>query len=365
MGSNTISTRQLCFILAFFFPVNKLVILPSVLAGTAGNDLLLAALLPLIFEGGAIFALLWLMQKTDKTLFELIEQKFGGTTARVCYFILALYFLFSVLLPLLEHRVYVQNTMYDTRPSFWVFLPFFFFSCFAAAKGLQCIGRAADVGMPVFSVAFTLLLLMAVASADFTSLLPVGHAPFPDVLKGATSSLNWFSESAWLLLFLGRVKTEKRFLLKTSLSFLGGGLIVLLFLAIFYGIFSTVSVREVYAIAKIARYYNALKTIGRVDYIFIYALMLVQLFALVVPLQLCVHALAESFHSEKYPLFSLIVNGALLLFALFFSDRFLSIEKVVNGYLFPVFLLFAYLIPALCPLFLLSKRKKGGNLNEK
>ena len=365
MGSNTISTRQLCFLLAFLLPANKLVILPSVLAGTAKNNLLLSALLLLLLEGGAIFALLFLMTRTDKTLFELIEGKFGSVTARICYFILALYLLFSAFLPLVEHRVYVQNTMYDTLPSFWVFLPFFFFSCFAAAKGLQCVGRAADVSMPVFTVAFTLLLLMAVASTDFTSLLPLGHAPVSDILKGMTASFNWFSESAWLLFFLGRVKVEKRFLLKTSLSFVGGGLIVLLFLAVFYGIFSTVAVREVYAIAKIARYYNALKTIGRVDYIFIYALMIVQLFALVVPLQLCVHALAESFHSEKYPLFSLIVNGVALLLAFSFCDRFLSIENFVNRYLFPIFLLFAYLIPALCPLFLLSRRKKGGKSNEK
>lgn len=360
MGSNTINTRQLCFILAFFFPVSKLIVLPSVLAGTAGNDLLLAALVPIALEGGATFALLWLTAHTDKTLFELVSGRFGKTAARVFFFFLALYYLFSVCVPLLEHRAYVQNTMYDARPSFWVFLPFFFFSCFAAAKGLQCVGRAADVGMPVFLVGFTFLILMAVASADFTSLLPVGRTPFPDILKGVTSALTWFSESAWLLFFLGRVKIEKKFLLKTSLSYLGGALFVLLFLAIFYGIFSTVAVREVYTIAKIARYYNALKTIGRVDYIFIYAVALVQLFALVLPLQLCVHALAESFHSEKYPLFSLVVNGIALLFTLLFSDRFLSVERAVSGYLFPVFLLFAYLLPALCPLLIGKKIKRGG-----
>ena len=136
--------------------------------------------------------------------------------ARVCYFILAVYFAFSALLPLAEHKIYIEYIMYDSLPSLLIFLPFFFFSAYAAAKGLNSTGRAADVGMPLFLVAFPLLLLMATASADFTSLLPVGRTGIGKILQGSAAILSWCSDAAWLLLFLGRVKTDKKFLTKTS-----------------------------------------------------------------------------------------------------------------------------------------------------
>lgn len=359
MQTNTISTRQLCFILAFFLPVNKIILLPSVLAKYAGNDLLISALIVFVLQGVAIFALLWLMQKKQATLFELIESRFGKWVARICYFILAVYFAFSAVLPLAEHKLYIEDTMYDTLPSLLIFIPFFLFSTYAAAKGLQCVGRAADVGMPLFLTALPLLLFMAVASADFTSLLPVGHTPAPQILQGSTRILSWCADPAWLLIFLGQVRIEKKFLTKTTLSYAFGALVVLFFLAIFYGIFSTVALNEPFALAKIARYYNALKTLGRIDYLFIYILSLVQLFALVVPVQLSAQTLAKSFNSKKLPLFSLIVNVAIFAVIVLTAESFPSLEQIINGYLFPVFLLFATVIPLLCPLFALKKKERS------
>ena len=72
-SEKVISTRQLCFILAFFFPVNKIILLPSLLAKYAGNDLLISAVIVLSLQGLAVFALLWLMKHNDATLFELIQ----------------------------------------------------------------------------------------------------------------------------------------------------------------------------------------------------------------------------------------------------------------------------------------------------
>ncbi len=357
-SEKVISTRQLCFILAFFFPVNKIILLPSLLSKYASNDLLISAAIVLLLQGLAVFALLWLMKHNDATLFELIQGKFGVWTARVCYCILGIYFAFSAVLPLAEHKLYIQQTMYDTLPSFIVFLPFFFFSLYAASKGLRSIGRAADVGMPLFLASFPLLLLMAAGSADFTSLLPVGQSSAGQILRGATTMLSWCSDAAWLLLFLGKVKIDEKFLTKTTISYAGGALAVLLFLAIFYGIFSTVALNESFAVSKIARYYNALKTLGRIDYLFVYILSLVQLFALIVPVQLSAQALSKTFNFPQ-PIFSLIINGALFLVIFFTANTFPSLERTINGYLFPVFLVFANLIPLVCPLFALKKNERS------
>ncbi len=358
MRNNVLTTRQLCLILAVFFPASKLILVPSTLSGVAKNDLLLSAGLIFLLQGAAVFALLWLTSRKNETLFSLMQNRFGEGWARTCYLVLSLYFLFAACFPLLEQKAYVLSTMYDTRPSIVVFLPFFLFSVYAAAKGLTSTGRSADLSLFFFLPAFLFLLAMAIGSADFTALLPVGFNAPSSVFRGALSVASDFAEAAYLLVFMGHVRVERGFLWKTTLSYVVGALAVLLFLAVFYGIFSTVAVRELYAVAKIARYYNALKFIGRVDFVFVYAMELVQLFALIIPIQLCVHTLARALNTQKTGVLSLLVNAALLAFILLTQDRFQSVEKIVNGYLFPVFLVFAFLLPLLCPLFALPPKKK-------
>lgn len=355
MESNSINTRQLCLILAVFFPVGKLILVPSMLANEAKNDLLLSAGILYLLQGAAVFCMLFLMRRTKKDLFSLLQERIGEPLTRTCYLLLSLYLLFICLFPLLEQKAYVIETMFDTRPTIIVFLPFFFFSVYAGSKSLTSAGRSADLSAFFFLPAFLTLLAMALGSADFTALLPLGYNSPESVLKGSLSVLASFAEAAYLLPLVGHVRVEGKFLLKTSISYLLGALAVLLFLAVFYGIFSTVSVRELYAVAKIARYYDALKFIGRVDFLLAYALEIVQLFAIVLPVQLCVQTFCRTFYTRKTGLFSLLVNIPLLLFICLTYDYFESANRIINGYLFPVFLLFSFLLPCLCPLLTFSK----------
>jgi hypothetical protein len=356
MKSNEISTRQLCFILAFFLPVCKLNVLPASLGGIAGNDLLLPALLVLLLQGAAIFALLWLMQKKPHTMPELLAEKCGSALSRAFFFILGIYFLFASLYPLLEEKVYVINTFYDTRPSLIVFLPFFLFSTYAASKGLTSIGRSADISLFLFLPSFLLLLVMATGSADFSALLPLGTAPASAIWQGCAAMLSCTAEAAYLLVFMGHVRVERHFLAKTMLSYAAGAVGVLYFLAVFYGIFSTVSTRELYALSKIARYYNALKTIGRVDYLFLYAIAIVQIFTVTLPVQLAVHSFAQAFRTDRLPFISVVINILLFVYLLLASDHFSVINNLVGKYLYPVYLVFAFALPLLSPLLALPNK---------
>ena len=357
MNRDELSTRQLCFILCVFSPAGKIILLPSILARYAGNDLLFAVAIPFALEWLAVSAALWLIGKREEPLPALLEQTAGKVFSRAALFLLGLFLLFSSIVPLVEHRLYVQNVMYDVLPSVIVFLPVFLFSAYACAKGLTCAGRAADVAAPLFLLSFAVLLFMSVASADFSELLPLAKTPAKGVLQGAVSAFNWFSSGAWVLLFQGRVKKSKGFLWKTELSYVAGMLGVFFFLAVFYGIFSTVAVNEPFAISKIARYYGALNTLGRVDYLFLYVLMLAQLFALVLPLQLSAHAFADCFSCPNLMPFSLAVNGALLSAFLLTSRNASSLIDLFGLKLFPVFLVFSFLLPLLSPLLALKKKE--------
>ena len=142
----------------------------------------------------------------------------------------------------------------------------------------------------------------------------------------------------------------------------GAGL-VMLFLAVFFGIYASLAPREHYAFSKIAQYFPALSVVGRIDLIFIYFLTVVLFFYTCLPLQYTTELLSQTFQTEKKVIISLLLNVALLLFVLFFNQRYDFFQSLLTGKLFFVFWIFADLLPLL--LLLLQKEKTNAKTRKK
>ena len=95
---------------------------------------------------------------------------------------------------------------------------------------------------------------------------------------------------------------------------LAGGGAVLLFLALFYGIFQGIAPVQFFAFAKTAKYFPAVGILGRVDYLFIYALALAMIFSSLMPMLSAAELLKEAFGESKPKclLYSLLLNGAMI-----------------------------------------------------
>jgi len=351
---NKLSARQLCLFLACLTPCGKLLSAPAVLAREAGGDLLLSALINFVFQGVIIFFILWLAERTELTFFDLLKNTFGKVAAKAIYFIFALYFLFYALFPLLEQKFFVQSELYDSLPSLLVFLPFFLFSLFACTKNITAIGRSADIALPLFVISVGGLLFMSFSSADFSAILPVGDSSPLKVLSGSAHTQNWFSDSAFVLLLLGRFPAGRKTTIKATISYAVGAAITLVFLLVFYGIFQSIAPRESYAVSKIGRYYSALSVIGRVDILLNYIFAIVLLFYSVIPLMLGAECLSRVFGEHRI-VYSIIFNGLAAAFIIIFSHSAIIVYKVINVYMFPVFIVFAYAFPFMA---LFLKRKK-------
>ena len=117
---------------------------------------------------------------------------------------------------------------------------------------------------------------------------------------------------------------------------------MLLFLALFYGIFQDISPVQFFAFAKTAKYFPAVGILGRVDYLFIYALALAMIFSSLMPMLSAAELLKEAFGESKQKclLYSLLLNGAMIAssaalgFAFPAAERFLTRTLV---WLFPLF----------------------------
>lgn len=340
-----ISVRQICFILIAYNAILKLIIYPTSAASVNGNDLIFPALFDLAVQTAVVWSVAFLCSKTDKTLFELLETTFNKTTARVFYALFALYFLFAAIVPMNEEEMFVHATFYDTVPSLYAFLPFFVFSVYAGAKSFTNAGRCADICLPVFLVGIIALAAMSVGEGDYSNLLPVLRQPFSGLAGGALGSLFRYSESAFLLLFMGHFKYKKGDAAKLTLSYACGGLIVVALMAVFYAVYGTMTATRPFILNDISAFFSAISYVGRIDLPLIYALDTVVLFAIVLYIQACVHCLSLAFGWDKRSALSLGVNVVLVAVTFILNNRYSQLYEAATKWFWIPVLIFAYAVP--------------------
>ncbi len=341
-----ISVRQICFILIFYNAASKLLQYPTLLSGYAGSGLLFSALVSFAVEGAVIWAVAYLSSKTEKTLFALVKDTFGEVAARIVYGFFAVFFILCSVLPLFEHKLYVHAIFYDTVPALFSFLPVFFFTVYAGSKPFKNIGRCADICMPVFILSFAFVAFMSLSEVDYTNLLPLNAAPAKSIFGGSLKTALYFTEPAYLLMFLGHYKYKKGDAARLVLSYAGGAAIVLFFLATFYGVYGGISSSRQFAISKTSLYFSAMDMIGRVDLFALYAMEFVMLFAYVLNIQLAVHCLVRCTGFKSPEILSFAVNAALFAVIVAFDRFYTAIQSLFAGWMWIPVVLFAVALPA-------------------
>ncbi len=344
-----ISPRQLFFFLACIAPVGKLVLMPSRLVVEAKNDLLFPALVGFAVQTGVVFCVL-LLAKRGESFADMLAATFGKIAAKVLLCVFAAFLLFAAFLPLLEQKLFVQSAFYDTLPSVVTFAPFFLFSAYLCAKPLGSLGRIWDILAPVSIVGFAGIMLLSVGSADYGALLPAGAAGAGGFWRGLAAAASWFFDGALLLPFLGKIDYRRGTAWKGALAYAAGGVAVLFFLATFYGVFAEIALNQPFAFTKTSKYFSGITVLGRIDYLFSYALALVMAFFVALPVQACVDCVKQAFGAPKYlpAALSVLLNLGLFFLALGLDYRFVEIMQVFAQTLFWIFPVFCVAVPLLC-----------------
>lgn len=357
MRMNKISARQLYFFLACIAPVGKLVIMPSRLAQYSGNDLLIPVLFHYLLQTAIVFAVL-LLAKRGKNLFEMMEESIGKIASSIVVLILSLFLFYAAFLPLLEQKVFVQGVFYDTIPSLVAFAPFFPLAAYLCSKPLSSYGRTWDVLGPIALVGFFGILVLSLTETDFGSLLPIGSSGAKGIFGGAVYTFSWFFDSVFLLFLLGKIDYRKGMAWKGALFYLAGGLAVIFYIAVYYAIFQETAVNQLFAFTKTSKFFSGITVLGRVDFIFIYALAFVMIFYCSLPLQAGIDGILQVFGKKRYlpTILSVILNGAIAVLIVIFDYRFGQVMYVISEKLFWLFPIFTVAVPLLSLCF---RRKKS------
>ena len=359
-------SRQIAFAAAFLLPMAKLLETPRILAKYAVGDLLLPALLHSLVEILVLLGVLYAASRSEIPLIERLKTALG----KGIYFVYALYaayFLFAAVLPLLDMEKFVYAAFFDTAPTTFSFAFFFVFSAFVCTKGLKSVARSADICLFLFLLPFLALIVMGFSAADFSTLLPLFERDFSAYATSFRRTKPYFSDVVLLLPLLANLSYKKGDGAKITLGYAAGTTCVLLFLSVFFGIFSSLAPREHYAFSKIAQYFPALSVVGRIDLVFVYLLSIVLLFYTCLPLQYTTNLLADIFSTKHKTLLSALLNFFFFLGVLFLNKYYDTIHNLISGNLFFIFILIADMVP-LFLLFLpnsVPKKTKKSKVKEK
>lgn len=344
--NDKILSRQIAFAAAFLLPAAKLLEAPSILAKHAAGDLLLPAILHFLLQAGVLFALLFAASRSEKTLFERLEEWLGKGVI-VFYLLYAVYFLFYAILPIFDLEKFTYAVFFDTSPTTFSFIFFFFLSAFICSKGIKALGRAADLSLFLFAFPFLALIFMSLTEADFSHLLPLFGTKFGGTMSAFTHTTPHFSDAILLLPLIGNMRYKKGDSLKIMSGYGVGAASTLLFLAVFFGVFSSIAPREHYAFSKIAQYFPALSVIGRADLLFVYLLTIVLFFFTCMPLQYTVDFTCRAIGTRRRVLFSAILNLIFLFFVFYFNKYYNGIYRLISGKLPLLFWFIADMVPLL------------------
>ena len=350
-----IYARQIAFCAAFILPVGKFLETPSLLAGTAKDDVLIPALLHFLSQTLVLLGVLYASSKSKRTLFERLHDGLGKWSV-VVYLLFALYYLFAAILPLLDLEKFVYAAFFDTAPTTFSFAFFFFLLAFVCAKGLKSFGRCADLCLFLFLLPFLALIAMSFFEADLSRLLPFFGTDFKGSFQAFSKSTPHFCDALLLLPLIANRTYKEGDGVKIMSGYWAGCLASLLFFAVFFGIFSSIAPREHYAFLKIAQYFPALDVVGRVDLLFVYLLFSVLLFYTCLPLLYTNELTTRAFGVKQKAFSSAILSLVLFLFVLFMNKYYDSFYAVIGGSLVPIFWFISYLLPLFC--FLLPDKKE-------
>lgn len=342
-----INVRQICFIMIAYTAVTKLLLYPTALADYCGRDILIPALINFLIEGIIIWGVSYLCSRTDKTFYELLKSNIGKVGAKIVFGFFTAYFIFAAIVPVFEQKLYVHTIFYDTVPSIWVFLPFFIFTVYAGSRSFENTGRTADICLPVFAVVMAFIFFMSLSSVEWDNLLPMFQNPALTLFKGAAGTAFRFGEPCWLLMFMGHFEYKKGDAAKITLLYTLGALIVLLFLAVFYGMYGPITSSRTFAISRTSIFFPAIESIGRVDLILLYALEMVMLFAVALNIQMAVYTLSKCTGYENKKVWSLAVNLVLLIILVVCDHQFHYIQEFFFRWAWIAFTVFAIAIPSL------------------
>lgn len=263
-----LSNKQVGVLVSLSIISLKLFILPSIVSRYAGNNCYLSVILSMAVEFLFILLILWIMKKhPEKSLFEILELRFGKIFPKILTGILTLYFLFKSIVSMKELQNFLVQLLFE-HISWWKFVvPLFGVIIYILNKSLRTFARSIQFFFWFVFVGAITTLILPVKEMELVNLMPFLSDGIMPVLKGSFFTSFHFIDFLVLLIIMGRVKytskTSKTIIKYSALTYA----FVLVYFIFYVGLFGNILVSEGLLVSDIPLYSNYPSTNGRLEWL--------------------------------------------------------------------------------------------------
>ena len=347
-----IKCSQIGKLFVYIVPAMKLLLLPVVLTNTAGRDSYLSVALAYLADIGMLTLLLFTLRNIGNVTLSDFLARFSNWVRIPVLLLFSAQFLLKTALPLVEQKLFLQDSFYQDVSMVAFYLPVCLLLLFISVKSARTYGRVGELLFMLSVISFAVLFVLSLDAFRFKELCPFLYDGFSPVAKGCAQIAFWFGDFLIMVYFFGRISDAgnafKKILLYAALCMM----LTVLFMLLFTGIFGAVAVRQIFALSKISRYNIVLSDIGRFDWFAVLILLGGILFGAAVNLGAAATFVQEAFGLKKKTWIA--VGFSVLLFAggILFNDNFVALFRIYSGGMIWFLLFMQYLMPVV--LFILS-----------
>lgn len=227
-----ISVRQFSLLVALYTVGTAILIIPSILAAKAKQDIWIAGLLGL---GTGLLIVLFYWKIADRFQYlnfaEILEKCFGkwiGRAIAFCFFVSYIFLL--AIFVLRDIGDFMLTVMMVETPIEAIHIIYLIIVLYGVKLGLETFTRTTELFLPWIVILFVVLFITLLPQIEFKNILPVLENGIQPVLRSSLSFIIFpFLELIVFLMIIPYVnkprETKKAFLLGTGI---GGGILILI-----------------------------------------------------------------------------------------------------------------------------------------
>ena len=263
-----LTNRQVGVLVSLSIISLKLFILPSLVSRYAGNNCYISVVFSMLIEFVFILLLLWIMKKNKgKSIFEILESKFGRIFPKILVGLLTIFFLGKSIVSMKELQNFLVQLLFE-HITWWKFvIPLFGIVIYILNKSLRTFARSVQFFFWFLIVGASITLILPLQQIQLVNLLPIFNRGFLPIIEGSFFTSFHFVDFMVILIIMGRVKYTK----ETSKTIIKYSLITYVFILIYFifyvGLFGNILVNEGLLVSDIPLYSNYPSTNGRLEWL--------------------------------------------------------------------------------------------------
>lgn len=328
-----INSRQCIILLIISIFALKFQGLFSLLSHNVGRDGWLFILFFLVFDLLLLLLVIRVLKLfPNKTLYDFLCESYGKVFAKIVFLCFAVYFIFKAIIPYKGINDLFGNVLFEFLP--WsVFSLFLVFTVlFMVGKKLRGIGRVAELFFGVIVVGIIGCLLLSVFAPDYSRLLPILDNGLGAFVTTAVKYNMWFGDFLLLFLMMGKISSKLEY--KKVLSWYAiSGIVVAVFLAIFYSLYENLAVYQYQGLASITQFALLGLDIGKIDKILVLFSFVSTVIAIALYIYFSSTCLAKIFGIKRNVWFTIFCLVVIYILDVYVSGDVSVIIKFFENYL--------------------------------